>query len=95
MTDVVDGTSAIATAADQEWEAFFGATFPSLYAMMARRYMYEYGLTIEELSMWSVIAHDHGSRNPYALFRFKSRVQQVIYAAPVAEPLTLMHCSPV
>ncbi|HID47269.1 MAG TPA: thiolase domain-containing protein [Methanothermococcus okinawensis] len=95
MTDVVDATSAIATAADQEWEAFFGATFPSLYAMMARRYMYQYGLTLEELSMWSVIAHDHGYRNPYAQFRFRTTLEQVMKAPPVAEPLTLMHCSPV
>ena len=95
MTDVADATSAIATAADQEWEAFFGATFPSLYAMMARRYMYEYGLTLEELSMWSVIAHENASKNPYAQFRFKTTLEQVMNASPVADPLTLMHCSPV
>ncbi|AEH07442.1 thiolase domain-containing protein [Methanothermococcus okinawensis] len=95
MTDVADATAAIATAADQEWESFFGATFPSLYAMMAKRYMYEYGLTLEQLSKWSVIAHDNGSKNPYAQFRFKTTLEQVMNASPVAEPLTLMHCSPV
>ncbi len=95
MTDVADATSAIATAADQEWESFFGATFPSLYAMMAKRYMYEYGMTIEELSMWSVIAHDNASKNPYAQFPFKTTLEGVINASPVADPLTLMHCSPV
>lgn len=95
MTDVADATAAIATAADQEWESFFGATFPSLYAMMARRYMHEYGLTIEQLSTWSVIAHDNGSKNPYAQFRFKTTLEQVMNASPVAEPLTLMHCSPI
>lgn len=36
MTDVVDATPAIATASDQEWEAQQGATFPSLYAMIAK-----------------------------------------------------------
>ena len=39
MTDVVDATPAIAAAADREWEAQQGVTFPSLYAMMARRHM--------------------------------------------------------
>ena len=41
MTDVVDATPAIAAAADREWEAQQGVTFPSLYAMMAKRHMYE------------------------------------------------------
>ncbi|ABR55614.1 Propanoyl-CoA C-acyltransferase [Methanococcus aeolicus Nankai-3] len=95
MTDVEDATSAIATAADQEWESFFGATFPSLYAMMAKRYMYEFGMTIDELSMWSVIAHDNASKNPYAQFQFKTTLEKVLNASPVADPLTLMHCSPV
>ena len=56
MTDVVDATPAIATASDQEWEAQQGATFPSLYAMMARRHMYEYGTTREQLAMMSVVS---------------------------------------
>jgi len=95
MTDVVDATSAISSASDQEWEALFGATFPSLYAMMAQRYMYEYGLTLEELSMWSVIMHENASKNRYAQFPFKITLDQVLNSSPVAEPLRLLHCSPV
>ena len=55
MTDVVDATPAIATASDQEWEAQQGATFPSLYAMIAKRHMYEYGTTREQLAQFSVV----------------------------------------
>ncbi|XRP97032.1 thiolase domain-containing protein [Methanocaldococcus sp. 16A] len=95
MTDIVDATSAISSASDQEWEALFGATFPSLYAMMAQRYMYEYGLTLEELSMWSVIMHENASKNRYAQFPFKVTLEQVLNSSPVAEPLRLLHCSPV
>ncbi|ACV25286.1 thiolase domain-containing protein [Methanocaldococcus fervens] len=95
MTDVVDATSAISSASDQEWEALYGATFPSLYAMMAQRYMYEYGLTLEELSMWSVIMHENASKNRYAQFPFKVTLEQVLNSSPVAEPLRLLHCSPV
>ncbi|ENN96119.1 acetyl-CoA acetyltransferase [Methanocaldococcus villosus KIN24-T80] len=95
MTDVVDPTKAISSAADQEWEAIFGATFPSLYAMMARRYMYEYGLTLEELSMWSVIMHEHGSKNKYAQFRNKVTLEQVMNSPIIADPLRLLHCSPI
>ena len=43
MTDVGVGSSidALASAADREWEAAVGATFPGLYAMMARAHMQE------------------------------------------------------
>ena len=52
MTDC-DGdqaTYALATAADQEYEVFHGATFPGLYAMMAHAHMAKYGTT-RELSL--------------------------------------------
>ncbi|OYT41342.1 MAG: acetyl-CoA acetyltransferase, partial [Candidatus Altiarchaeales archaeon ex4484_43] len=41
MTDVTTSSAMIALmgAGDQEWEAFKGVTFPSLYALMARRHM--------------------------------------------------------
>ncbi|MDR2873589.1 MAG: thiolase domain-containing protein [Methanobrevibacter sp.] len=95
MTDEVDPTPAIATASDQEWEAKIGATFPSLYAMMARRHMYEYGTTREQLAEFSVINHENGSKNPRAQFPFKITVDQVINSSKVADPLTLLDCSPV
>jgi acetyl-CoA C-acetyltransferase len=63
--------------------------------MMAQRYMYEYGLTLEELSMWSVIMHENASKNRYAQFPFKITLEQVLKSSPVAEPLRLLHCSPV
>ena len=39
MTDVSGGgaTYGLATASDQEYEAFHGVTFPGLYAMIARQ----------------------------------------------------------
>ena len=41
MTDCSgdEATAALATAADQEYEVFHGATFPGLYAMMAHAHM--------------------------------------------------------
>ena len=95
MTDVVDATPAIATASDQEWEAQQGATFPSLYAMMARRHMYEYGTTREQLAMMSVVNHKNGAKNPNAQFRNEITVDKVLNSSPVADPLTLLDCSPV
>jgi acetyl-CoA C-acetyltransferase len=47
MTDVGEESAVeiLAETADQEWEAVFGATLGSLYAMMARRHMHEFGTT--------------------------------------------------
>jgi acetyl-CoA C-acetyltransferase len=95
MTDVVDPTPAIATASDQEWEAQQGVTFPSLYAMMARRHMYEYGTTREQLAMFSVNNHKNGSLNPLAQYPFEINVDKVLNSTMVADPLRLLDCSPV
>lgn len=97
MTDLPGemATDILAGASDREWEVFFGATFPALGAMMARRYMHEFGLTIEQLSLLPVIAHKHGAMNPDAHFQREISVDDVLNAPMVADPLTLMHCSPV
>jgi acetyl-CoA C-acetyltransferase len=95
MTDVVDPTPAIATASDQEWEAQQGVTFPSLYAMMAKRHMYEYGTTREQLAMVSVINHKNGAKNPLAQFPMEISVDAVLNSSIVADPLRLLDCSPV
>ncbi|UCF07583.1 MAG: thiolase domain-containing protein, partial [Thermoplasmata archaeon] len=45
MTDVgeTQAREILASAADQEWESVFGATFAGLHAMIARRHMHHYG----------------------------------------------------
>jgi acetyl-CoA C-acetyltransferase len=94
MNDGADATYALATAADQEYEAFHGVTFPGLYAMIARAHMHQYGTTREQLAEVAVKNHDHGLKNPNAQFRMKLSREQVIKATKVAEPLTLLDCSP-
>ncbi|NQS96970.1 MAG: thiolase domain-containing protein [candidate division Zixibacteria bacterium] len=94
----VDGaaaTYALASAADQEYECFHGVTFPGLYAMIARAHMHKYGTTREQLAMVSVKNHRHGSKNPRAQFPFETTVEGVINSVAVADPLTIMDCSPI
>jgi len=97
MTDALGSqtTGYLASAADQEWESFNGATFPSLYALMARRHMYEYGTTEEQLSLVAVKNHYNGSLNPNAHFQFEVSLERVMNSTLVADPLRLFHCSPV
>ena len=97
MTDISGGgaTYALATASDQENEAFHGVTFPGLYAMMARAHMDHYGTTREQLAEVAVKNHFNGSLNPHAQFPFTVTREHVINSTMVADPLRLFDCSPI
>ena len=97
MTDLMtDGvTSSLMGAADQEWEAYYGVTFPSLYAMIARRHMHEFGTTREQMAKVAVKNHHNGSLNPIAQFKNEITIEQVLNSPLVADPLTLFDCSPI
>ena len=97
MTDVETGVTvdALASAADREWEGFVGATFPALYAMIARLHMHRYGTTREELASVAIKNHRHAVHNPRAQFRNEITLETVTRASMVADPLTLFDCSPI
>lgn len=97
MTDVAtdQATEGLSGASDEEWEAFYGVTFPSLYAMIAREHIAKYGTTREQLSMVAVKNHLHGSMNEFAQFRNKLDLNSAINAGMIADPLNLMDCSPI
>jgi acetyl-CoA C-acetyltransferase len=96
MTDVGDvlATEIQASAADQQWEVTFGATFPALHAMIARRHMYQYGTTREQIAQVSVKNHKHGSLNPKAQFQREIDLNTVLRAGMVADPLGMFDCAP-
>lgn len=97
MTDVSMGeaTYALATAADQDYEAFHGITFPGLYAMLARTHMERWGTTREQLAEVAIKNHRNGSMNPYAQFPSVITLDTVLNSTMIADPLRLMDCSPV
>ncbi|MEN8154832.1 MAG: thiolase domain-containing protein [Acidobacteriota bacterium] len=97
MTDISgqEATYALATAADQDHEAFHGVTFPGLYAMMAKAHMDRYGTTREDLSSVVIKNHKNGSLNPNAQFPFEITGDQVLRSPMVADPLRLLDCSPI
>ena len=97
MTDIYGSgaTSALAGAMDFEWEAYFGTTFAGIYALIAQRYMHEYGLTREQLAKVAVKNHYHASFNPLAHFQNRIKVEDVLTSRLVADPLRLLDCSPI
>jgi acetyl-CoA C-acetyltransferase len=97
MTDVVgtEASNILATGLDQEWEAFFGATFPGIYAMIATKHMNDFGTTREQLAQVAVKNHANGALNPYAQFKKEIKLESVLNAPMVAYPLGMLDCSPV
>ena len=96
MTDVgeEEAKKILSSTADQEWETVFGATFDSLYAMMARYHMDEYGTTREQLAEVAVKNHSNASKNPNAQFPREINKDFVIGAPIVSEPLGMFDCAP-
>ena len=86
-------TEILAAAGDVSGEVRAGATFPALFAMIARRHMHEYGTTREMLASVSVKNHGNGAKNPYAHMRKVITMEQALAGKPVADPLTVYDCS--
>jgi len=97
MTDTSgDGaTYALASAADHEYEVYNGATFPGLYALMARAHMEKYGTTRDQLAHVAVKNHKNGAKNPNAQYPFEITLEQVKSSVMIAEPLRILDCSPI
>lgn len=81
--------------AGSESERTAGATFPALYAMMARAHMEKYGTTEEDLAAVAVKNHFHASLNHRAQFPFTVSLEKVMGSSCVASPLKLLDCSPI
>lgn len=97
MTDISTefATTGLMGAADEEWEGFHGLTFPGLYALMARRHMHDFGTTREQLAHVAVKNHHHASMNKdVAQYPFEITVDSVLKSTMIAEPLSLLDCSP-
>jgi acetyl-CoA C-acetyltransferase len=76
-----------------------GYTFPGLYSSMMTRYIYEHGddkeKCLDAMAIVAVKNHHHAMGNPYAHFRREFTVDAVKNSTVVADPIRLLHCSPV
>jgi acetyl-CoA C-acetyltransferase len=92
---IEETTEILAEAADWESESKAGATFPSLFALMARRHMHQFGTSRDHLTAVAVKAHKNAMNNPYAQFHREITPADIAKSAIIADPLTLYDCSPV
>lgn len=82
-------------------ESFVGQTLVANYAMVARRHMYEYGTSSEQLAEISVATRLHAMRNPQAVQAMKdlefldiraTTIADVVNSRMIADPLHLLEC---
>ncbi|HET89619.1 MAG TPA: thiolase domain-containing protein [Chloroflexi bacterium] len=97
MTDTLgpDTTSALAMAADADYEAAQGISFVALNALLMRRYMHEHGYAHHDFAPFAVNAHRNGSHNPYAMFQFPVSADRFAQAPMICDPINLLDSSPI
>ena len=97
MTDKAghDVTSALATAADADYEVEQGISFVGINALVMRRYMYEFGWKHADFAPFSINAHANAMHNPFARLHQKINVEQFEKSSMVATPINLMDASPI
>jgi len=97
MTDTLgpDTTTALAMAADGDYEASQGVSFVALNALLMQRYMYEYGYRHQDFAAFAVNAHRNGANNPFAMFRFPVTAERFAKAKMICTPVNLLDSSPI
>lgn len=88
-------TAALSCAADRERDSRSGLSFPGFFALVARRYMHEFGASREQLAAVPVKSHDNGANNPKAYLRRPTTIAEVAESRLIADPLRLFDCSPI
>jgi acetyl-CoA C-acetyltransferase len=97
MTDRVgrDVTSALATAADADYEVDQGVSFVGINALVMRRYMFEYDWKHTDFAPYSINAHANAVHNHYARLRFMISLAEFEDSSMVATPINLLDASPI
>jgi acetyl-CoA C-acetyltransferase len=86
-------TEYMSQAGDMRWEYPYGISFPAFYALMATRYMSEYGMTHDTLAKISVKSHHYGAQNPKAHLPKEVSFEEANNAVGICSPLNLYDCS--
>jgi acetyl-CoA C-acetyltransferase len=93
-TGTSQSTTLFSYCSDFFYEGGNGASFPGLFASIARVYMTTYKANEEDLAYVAVKNHENGILNPKAHVRKKITVDDVMKSPVVASPLKLYDCCP-
>ena len=93
-TGTTESTTLFSYCSDFFYEGGNGASFPGLFASIARAYMTSYKANEEDLANVAVKNHENGILNPKAHVQRKITVDDVLKSPVVASPLKLYDCCP-
>jgi acetyl-CoA C-acetyltransferase len=93
-TGTNESTTLFSYCSDFFYEGGNGASFPGLFASIARAYMTKYKANEEDLAHVAVKNHENGLLNPKAHVRKKITIEDVLNSPVVASPLKLYDCCP-
>jgi acetyl-CoA C-acetyltransferase len=93
-TGTTQSTTLFSYCSDFFYEGGNGASFPGLFASIARAYMTSHKANEEDLAHVAVKNHENGILNPKAHVRRKITVDDVLKSPVVASPLKLYDCCP-
>ena len=88
----IGGAGRFGSAPEVSFENFFGLSIVAGYAMAARRHMYEFGTTSEQLAEIKVAAASHAQHNPNAFLQNTVTIEEVLQSKMVADPLHMLDC---
>src|SRR5690606_15519017 len=74
--------AALADVGHPQFERPFGISVPAAYALVARRYLHEYGATSAQLAAIAVEHRRHAGRHPKAHRREPITIEQVLASKP-------------
>jgi len=80
--------------AKDDLEGQLGMTMPTVFALLARRQMEEWGVKLEDFAQVSVKNHHHGCLNPQAQYKKEVTVEEVLNSRMICDPITLLQCCP-
>jgi len=92
---MVETTSALATAADADYEADMGLSFVAINALVMQRYLHVYKWKHTDFANFSINAHANAVNNPNARLREPITLADYQKARMVAEPINLLDASPI
>jgi len=67
----------------------------SQFALLQRRYMHQYPVTLEQLGKVAVTARYHASLNPAAIYRQPFTIADYVNSRVLSDPIRLLDCVPI
>ena len=88
-------TSALATAADADYEIVQGLSFVAINALVMQRYLAEYRWKHTDFAPFSINAHANGVHNPFARLQEPITHEDYPRSRMIADPINLLDASPI